>query len=162
MRGGTRISRLAGAAAVSAFVAFVLALALLQLRGWNGLVNADGVSYLDLAVQCAHGDLSAVANGYWSPLYPTLLGAALALTRVPTVYLGNAAITPELRVVFAVNALVLLFTTGLFARLLPVSHRKLKPSSLFKMRRRLIHGQSRARVLAKRWYVRWRSRNLER
>jgi hypothetical protein len=113
----TRTTRVV-ATALSAFLGCVLVLALLQLRGWNGLVNADGISYLDLAVQYAHGDFSAAANGYWSPLYPTLLGAAIALTRVPTVYLAEAAVTPELRVVFAVNALVLLFSTGLFARLL--------------------------------------------
>jgi hypothetical protein len=47
-----------------------------------------------------------------------LLGLVLAVTRVPIVYLGDAALTPELRVVFTVNTLVLLVVTGLFARLL--------------------------------------------
>lgn len=117
---GERASPVVVTAVVGAFLACVLALAFLQLRAWNGLVNADGVSYLDLAVQYAHGDLSAVANGYWSPLYPMLLGAALGLARVPTVYLTGTALTPELRAVFVVNTFLLLTTTVLFARLLSV------------------------------------------
>lgn len=114
-RGHARNARVLAA---SAFLVCVLALALLQIRGWNGAVNADGVSYLDLAAQYAHGDLGAVANGYWSPLYPMLLGAGLALSRVPIVYLGTATLTPELRVVYAVNVVVLLVVTGLLIRLL--------------------------------------------
>ena len=36
-------------------------------------LDADGVSYLNIAHQCARGDWHALVNGYWSPGYPFLL-----------------------------------------------------------------------------------------
>lgn len=49
---------------------------------WN--VDPDGVSYVDLArAFLAHGP-SALVNGYWSPLFPALLGAAYRIVP-PTV-----------------------------------------------------------------------------
>lgn len=45
----------------------------------------DGVSYLDIAGACVQGDWAASLNPYWSPLYPWLLAAALAVLR-PTAY----------------------------------------------------------------------------
>ena len=61
-------------------VAFALALVLGAMdawffRDWN--LNPDGVSYFDLAQTVAHHGIPAVINGYWSPLYPATLGAAL-------------------------------------------------------------------------------------
>lgn len=48
-------------------------------RDWN--VNPDGVSYIDLArAVAAHGPWAAL-NGYWSPLYPVVIGALLKLVR---------------------------------------------------------------------------------
>lgn len=37
-------------------------------------LNPDGVSYLDLAGAVSAGDWSALVQGYWSPLYPVLIG----------------------------------------------------------------------------------------
>lgn len=92
--------------------AIVVCLALLQVAGWDGSVNADGVSYLDLATRFAHGQLRAVTNGYWSPLYPLILGLALRV--------GNAlppAYASELRVVFTVNILIFAIAALALARL---------------------------------------------
>ena len=47
------------------------------LRNWN--LNPDGVSYFDLARTVAKHGIPAVINGYWSPLYPAMLGGALRL-----------------------------------------------------------------------------------
>lgn len=62
--------------------AVVLALGALDawfFRDWN--VNPDGVSYIDLArAVAAHGPLAAL-NGYWSPLFPVVIGALLKLVR---------------------------------------------------------------------------------
>lgn len=71
-------------------------LAALQCGGWDGALNSDGVSYLDLASQYARGDLGALANGYWSPLYPMLLGGALRLAGVDGPSADGQLLTPEL------------------------------------------------------------------
>jgi hypothetical protein len=58
-------------------------------------LNADGVSYLDLAARLPRGDLAHFVQGYWSPLYPALLALASAVTGldgaplIPTVHLVN-------------------------------------------------------------------------
>jgi len=90
----------------------------LQIRAWNGSVNADGISYIELGAQYARGDLSSLANGYWSPLYPILLGIAFRIAQVPAVDLSGSAITSELRVVLAVNVAIAVLATVNYARLL--------------------------------------------
>jgi hypothetical protein len=62
-----------------------LALAALQAYAGRHYLNADGVSYLDLADAWAHGNWQGGISTYWGPLYPGLLAAALALFR-PTAY----------------------------------------------------------------------------
>jgi hypothetical protein len=42
---------------------------------------ADGISYLDMGSAFANGHAGALINGYWSPLYPAVIGAALAIVR---------------------------------------------------------------------------------
>jgi hypothetical protein len=76
-------------------------------------INADGVSYLDLARQYSNGDFSAVSNGYWSPAYPLILGVATRLAAL--IGLGQLA---ELVVTYAVNVLLLLAALVAFAYLL--------------------------------------------
>jgi len=44
--------------------AVIVWLAMLQLRGFNGDVNPDGISYLEIAKLLSSGDASALANGY--------------------------------------------------------------------------------------------------
>jgi len=48
-------------------------------------MNADGISYLDMADALLQGDWNAAVNGYWSPLYPLFLGAALFILK-PNAY----------------------------------------------------------------------------
>jgi hypothetical protein len=43
-------------------------------------LNPDGVSYLDLAGAVSSGDWSAFVQGYWSPLYPALIGLIAPLS----------------------------------------------------------------------------------
>ena len=99
-----------------AFVALVVALGALQCRAWNGAPNADGISYVELAGRYAQGDLAAIANGYWSPLYPALLGLAMRVAGASGLYYGGG-LAPELRVALVVNLAVLAFATFAFSRL---------------------------------------------
>ncbi len=79
----------------------------MYFRQWN--LNADGVSYFDLArAFAAHGP-RALVNGYWSPLYPALLGTVLAALRP-----SHDAAYPVIR---AVGFGVFVLTTFAFARL---------------------------------------------
>jgi hypothetical protein len=69
-------------------------------------MNVDGISYLDLADAYWKRDWNAIVNGYWSPLYPWLLGAAI--------HLFHASMYWESNIVHAVNFLLFLFTMGAF------------------------------------------------
>jgi hypothetical protein len=59
------------------FVAIVLvgALDAWFYRQWNA--NPDGVSYIDVARAFNARGIGELINGYWSPLYPALIGLAL-------------------------------------------------------------------------------------
>ena len=52
-------------------------------RVWVGRysMNPDGICYLDLGDAFFHRKWFDVVNGYWSPLYAWLLGAALSLSK---------------------------------------------------------------------------------
>jgi len=76
-------------------------LATLQLRAFNGDVNPDGISYIELAKLFSRGDASALSNGYWSPLYPITVAIALRLAD-----LWPGASPTELSVVLATNLVV--------------------------------------------------------
>ena len=52
---------------------------LIQALAARHNLDADGVSYLDIAHSCLRGDWHALINGYWSPGYPLLLVAWLKL-----------------------------------------------------------------------------------
>jgi len=54
---------------------------LLQAWAYRHLVSPDGISYLDIAQACARNEWHSLVNGYWSPLYPFLLGLAFRLLR---------------------------------------------------------------------------------
>jgi len=103
------------ATALLTALAFLIAL---QIRAWSGAVNADGISYMELGAQYARGDLSALANGYWSPLYPLLLGIAFLVAKRPAIDASGAVFTPELRAVLATNVAIVVLATLLYARLL--------------------------------------------
>ncbi len=61
-----------------------VAVALVGAGAWQCIaqgeaINADGISYLDMARQFASGDASPIANGYWSPVYPMILALGMRL-----------------------------------------------------------------------------------
>ncbi|MFL5619939.1 MAG: hypothetical protein ACJ79A_16280 [Gemmatimonadaceae bacterium] len=114
-------------------LAVVLSLALLQCRAWNALPNADGISYLELAARYARGDATAVANGYWSPLYPALLGAAQRMATVAHVR-TDGAVPSELQVALVVNMVIVTFATLAVAQLLWALHTRV-PTTLSPMQR---------------------------
>ena len=45
----------------------------------NNPLDADAVSYLDMAYSCLSGNWHALVHGYWSPGYPFLLALWLRL-----------------------------------------------------------------------------------
>ncbi len=73
-------------------------------------VNPDGVSYVDLALAFVREGPSALVNGYWSPLYPALIGVgyAIAPPTLDTMYL----------VAHVVSVLPYVFALWTFHRLL--------------------------------------------
>lgn len=80
-------------------------------RQWN--VNPDGVSYVDLArAFAAHGP-RALVNGYWSPLYPAVLGSAFAI--------GHPTHTGAYPLMRGIGFVVFALTTFAFARLVRVA-----------------------------------------
>lgn len=77
------------------------------LQGWaeRHSISPDGVSYLNLSDAWASGTWFAGLNGYWSPLYPALLGFARVLL--------NSSPANEATVLHAVNfALLVLSLVG--------------------------------------------------
>jgi hypothetical protein len=69
-------------------------------------MNEDGTSYLDLADRLLHRDFAALANHFWSPLYPCLLASALKVFS-PTP-------TRELAVVHVANCIIGLIALASF------------------------------------------------
>src|SRR6478609_4948052 len=65
------------------------------------VVNPDGISYLSLGDLYARGSWGSAVNGYWSPVYPLLLGMTRFLFRVP-----RAAEVPAAHVVGFVAFLI--------------------------------------------------------
>src|SRR5919204_1917146 len=58
-------------------VLFVLA----AIQAWffRHAVQPDGIAYLDLSDAIVSGRLGDLVNGYWSPVYPVVLGMARLL-----------------------------------------------------------------------------------
>jgi len=77
------------------FVALALILGLIDTVASRNTMNPDGISYLDMGDAFWRGDWHAAVNGLWSPLYGTLIGAALRVTgsgprsEFPTVHAVN-------------------------------------------------------------------------
>lgn len=61
------------------FWAIAIIFGLLQTYAYRQSMNSDGVCYLDMAEYAAKGDLKQLVNGHWSPLYPTIITAAVAV-----------------------------------------------------------------------------------
>lgn len=66
-------------------VAWSVLLVLAALQGWffRHVVSPDGVAYLDLSDAVVHWRLGELVNGYWSPLYPALVGLLRLLVSNP-------------------------------------------------------------------------------
>lgn len=60
----------------------MLAAWLAQAFAANNPLDADAVSYLDIAYSCLSGNWHALVHGYWSPGYPFLLALWLRLFQV--------------------------------------------------------------------------------
>jgi hypothetical protein len=60
----------------------MLAAWLAQAFAANNPLDADAVSYLDIAYSCVAGNWHALVHGYWSPGYPFLLAFWLRLFHV--------------------------------------------------------------------------------
>jgi hypothetical protein len=65
------------------FAALALVVVLGLIRAWVGRysMNPDGMCYLDLGDVFFHGRWADAVNGYWSPLYAWLVGAALFIVK---------------------------------------------------------------------------------
>jgi len=52
-----------------------------SLQAWHRrhFIDADAVSYMDIAKAVSHGQWAELVNGYWSPLYPATVGLVLRL-----------------------------------------------------------------------------------
>lgn len=64
-------------------IAYVAVLSAGLLQAWvaRHAMQSDGISYIDMGDAIVRGDWHMAANGYWSPLYPLLLGLALRILR---------------------------------------------------------------------------------
>ncbi len=71
-------------------------------------MNPDGMSYLDMASEAVRSGPGSLVNGYWSPLYPALIGCALLLIRPAPAFLFPAVHLVNL-VIFAVTLLCFTF-----------------------------------------------------
>lgn len=91
------------AALVAALLSIILGIASSQA------LNADGVSYLDLAAAVRDGDWRSAVQGYWSPLYPLLLALSGTLAGNDTASL--LAVAHGLNVVIALSGIALLWLT---------------------------------------------------
>lgn len=100
------IQRPSGSGMARGLFALTLALGAAQAVVGRNVMNSDGISYLDLGDAIVRGD-SAAINGYWSPLYAALQGAA------------QSVIHPSIRWDFSVVHLVNLL---IFIGILTVFH----------------------------------------
>jgi hypothetical protein len=93
-------------------IAALAVLLLVAVLAWasRGNLNADGVSYLDLADHLRLGDAAGFVQGYWSPAYPLLLAVMLALAA--TSGHDAAALAHLLNSVIAAVAIVLIWRAG--------------------------------------------------
>ncbi len=93
-------------------ILWLVAIGLGLLHAWvyRYVMGSDGISYLDMGDAYLRGDWQMAINGYWSPLYSWLLGAALLVLK-PSPYW-------EFPVVHLVNFIIYLGALLCFAFLL--------------------------------------------
>ena len=86
----------------------IASIVLAGIQAWANRysVSPDGISYLDMAVAISQGRMGEAINGYWSPLYPSLVATAFAILRPSPVH--------ESAVAHAVNFAIFVFTAACF------------------------------------------------
>lgn len=79
---------------------------------WMGryAMNVDGMSYMDVGDAFIHHNWAVAINGWWSPLYPWLVGSVLGIAR--------PSLTGEIPLVQFVNLIVFVLTLFAFRFLL--------------------------------------------
>ncbi len=82
-------------------------LGMLQSFFWRNTIDADGMSYIDIAYTYLNRDWAGGVNGYWSPLFSWLVAAVLGLVR------PSASI--EFPIVHAINLLDFLLALAAFS-----------------------------------------------
>jgi 4-amino-4-deoxy-L-arabinose transferase-like glycosyltransferase len=89
-------------------ILWIFAIAVGASQAWvaRDTMANDGISYLDMGDAFAHGHAGALINGYWSPLYPASIGAALAVVHPSPRY--------EFAVVHGVNFAIFLLAMASF------------------------------------------------
>jgi len=87
-----------------------ISLGLVEAMATRFTMNVDGIMYLDLGNAYFNHNWNAAVNGYLSPLYPWLLGAAIRLFRAPMYW--------ESTVVHFLNWIVFLVSMGAFELLI--------------------------------------------
>ena len=87
---------------------WVIAVVLGAFLAWDGrhAMNADGMSYLDMAEAYLRGDWNMAINAFWSPLYCWLLGLAIVVLKPSPFW--------EFSVAHLVNFAIYLCTLGCF------------------------------------------------
>lgn len=86
----------------SYWVILVIALGVVKAFEGRHYMNADGLSYVDIARSTLHSGPGELINGYWSPGYPALIAAAL--------FPSNPSPGQEFVVVHALNLILLSVT----------------------------------------------------
>lgn len=81
---------------------------------WAGSksLNADGLSYIDMANVALHDGPQALVNGYWSPLYPALIAVMLFVLRPSSALELLALHLMNWMIFLAVAACFTFFLTG--------------------------------------------------
>jgi hypothetical protein len=93
-------------------IAWVILLLLAAVQGWifRHKGSPDGVAYLDLSDAVVHGRLGELVNGYWSPLYPAMIG----LVRLLVVATPLGAPYWEFAIVHLVNVVTFALSLAAF------------------------------------------------
>ncbi len=94
------------------FIFWLVAAFMGALHAWETrhVMNADGISYLDIGDAYMRGDWKVAINANWSPLYSWLLGLTMVILAPSPYY--------EFTVVHIINFLIYLCTLGSFHFLL--------------------------------------------
>jgi hypothetical protein len=117
-------SHSAGKARRLLFCAAAVLIVLAGIAAWISRkdMNPDGVAYLSIAEQIRSSGLGAAVNGYWSPMYPTVLAVTLPILQ--------ACGLSEFAAVHMVNFVIFLLALASFTWLVSTVGRRSSPPSM--------------------------------